>query len=59
MTIAGLLKAGTLTAALLLSGGAADAPAIAPPEGAGWELAWADEFEGDTLDRSKWAPEVS
>jgi len=62
MTIAGLLKAGTLTAALLLSGGAAEAPPtpqLAPLEGAGWELVWADEFAGDALDRSKWAPEVS
>jgi beta-glucanase (GH16 family) len=59
MTIAGLLKAGTLTAALLLSGATKDAPVIAPLEGAGWELAWADEFEGTQLDRSKWTPEVS
>lgn len=59
MTIAGLLKAGTLTAALLLCGGAAHTPAIAPLDGAGWELAWADEFEGDRLDPAKWTPEVS
>lgn len=63
MTIAGLLKAGALTTALLLSGRAAEAPAdapvLAPLEGAGWELAWADEFDGDTLDRAKWTPEVS
>lgn len=58
MTMAGLLKAGTLTAALLLSGGAADQPS-APLEGAGWGLVWADEFEGGSLDRSKWVPEVS
>lgn len=33
----------------------------APAEGvdAQWELVWADEFEGDALDRSKWAPEES
>lgn len=61
MTIAGLLKAGTLTAALLLLGASsppADQP-LAPLEGAGWELVWADEFEGDALDRAKWTPEVS
>jgi len=32
---------------------------IAPLEGADWELVWADEFEGDALDRSKWTPEES
>ena len=31
----------------------------APLEGAGWELVWSDEFDGDTLDRSKWLPEQS
>jgi beta-glucanase (GH16 family) len=60
MKMAGLLKAGTLSAALLLSGGATDETTqLAPREGAGWELVWADEFEGESLDRSKWAPEVS
>ena len=61
MTIAGLLKAGTLTAALLLLGATApgEKQALAPLEGAGWELVWADEFEGAALDRSKWTPEVS
>lgn len=66
MAMAGLLKAGALSAALLCAGGAAPAPAptdapkvMAPLEGAGWELAWADEFDGDSLDRSKWTPEVS
>ncbi|TAD77719.1 MAG: glycoside hydrolase family 16 protein [Sphingomonadales bacterium] len=61
MTIAGLLKAGSLTAALLVSG-AGSPPADQPlvlREGAGWELVWADEFEGTALDRSKWTPEVS
>ncbi|OBV12145.1 family 16 glycosylhydrolase [Erythrobacter dokdonensis] len=56
----GLLKAGALTAALLLCGGsAAPQPNLAPLEGAGWELVWADEFAGDSLDRTKWTPEVS
>lgn len=61
MTRTGLLKAGTLTAALLLLG-ATPPPAeqpLAPREGRGWALVWADEFEGDALDRSKWTPEVS
>lgn len=61
MKMAGLLKAGTLSAALLLLGAASDEPPqqLAPREGAGWELVWADEFDGDSLDRSKWAPEES
>lgn len=71
MNSAGLLKASALAAALqLLSGCAVStappadptprvAPQIAPLEGAGWELVWADEFEGNALDRSKWTPEVS
>ena len=32
---------------------------LAPLDGAGWELVWSDEFDGNELDRSKWAPEVS
>ncbi|GAB4477375.1 MAG: glycoside hydrolase family 16 protein [Erythrobacter tepidarius] len=62
MKIAGLLKAFTLTVALLLFGGAAGEPALhplAPREGRGWELVWADEFDGTALDRSKWTPEES
>lgn len=27
------------------------------PQNKGWSLVWADEFDGDTLDRSKWLPE--
>lgn len=64
MTMAGLLKAGTLTAALLLLGATEplvrDAPAaFVPREGVEWKLVWADEFVGNTLDRSKWMPEES
>lgn len=29
------------------------------PDGAGWALVWADEFNGDRLDTSKWRPEIS
>jgi beta-glucanase (GH16 family)/regulation of enolase protein 1 (concanavalin A-like superfamily) len=36
-----------------LAGGTAISDA-APPSGAGWHLAWNDEFEGDTLDTTKW-----
>ncbi|GAB5457903.1 MAG: glycoside hydrolase family 16 protein [Henriciella sp.] len=27
--------------------------------GADWQIVWQDDFEGDKLDRTKWAPEVS
>lgn len=27
-----------------------------PPEGKAWELVWRDEFDGATLDESKWTP---
>lgn len=62
-------RTAAIVAAALIAGGgcvSASAPspveaelALAPLEGAGWELAWADEFDGDSLDRSKWTPEVS
>ena len=29
------------------------------PQADGWELVWSDDFEGETLDRTKWTPEVS
>ncbi|WP_241761207.1 family 16 glycosylhydrolase [Erythrobacter sp. NAP1] len=32
---------------------------VAPLEGAGWELVWSDEFDGDSLDRTNWTPEQS
>jgi len=28
------------------------------PAAADWQLAWADEFDGDTLDESKWSPDI-
>ena len=73
MIKAGLREAGTLTAALLLLGaalpvsGPVSGPmsepepeqALAPRDGAGWELVWSDEFDGTALDRTKWTPEVS
>ena len=60
MTTAGLRKAGTLTAALLLLGATPPEQAvIAPLDGAGWALVWADEFDGTELDRTRWTPEVS
>ncbi len=38
---------------------AAATSAASPPEAAEWTLVWADEFEGDALDRTKWTPEQS
>lgn len=35
------------------------APAVNPTPDSGWSLVWADEFDGDRLDRSRWSPEVS
>lgn len=57
----GLPEAITLTAALLLLGAAspAEEQQLAPLDGAGWALVWADEFDGTSLDRSKWTPEAS
>lgn len=45
------MSAGLL--ALVLA--AALAPATSAP-GAGWQLAWADEFEGSRIDPAKWTP---
>ena len=28
-----------------------------PPEGNSWKLVWHDEFDGTTLDQSKWVPD--
>ena len=30
-----------------------------PQSASGWTLVWSDEFDGDALDRTKWAPEES
>lgn len=50
--------------AMLGLAGCATAPKMMDddPEGLterGWALVWNDEFDGDALDREKWAPEVS
>ena len=52
-----------LAAGLVLTGcagvGMPDAPPESPISDRGWPLVWADEFDGNVLDRTKWAPEVS
>lgn len=52
-----------LAAGLVLQGCASVAPAPPVTEGVlsdrGWTLVWGDEFDGEALDRTKWAPEVS
>lgn len=63
MRRAGLARIAAGLGGLLLGGGAAAPPPSGAPAdplaAAGWELVWADEFEGNALDRSKWTPEVS
>jgi beta-glucanase (GH16 family) len=39
--------------------GCAGVTAHAQAPAAGWNLVWADEFEGKELDRTKWKPEIS
>ena len=56
--------AGMAGAASVLLAGLACAAQVAEPasvsdESEGWALVWADEFDGTTLDRTKWAPEES
>ncbi len=44
------------------SGGSAPAPAPAPappPPSSGWNLVWADEFNGNSIDQGKWNYEVN
>lgn len=57
-----LLISGVLTicfggCSLLISGSGSESSEFAMPEG--WQTVWLDEFEGESLDRSKWAPEES
>ena len=59
-TIAAIMLAGCNTAAH----DAGERPVAAnvqldTPQAEGWALVWSDEFDGDTLDRSKWLPEES
>lgn len=52
------LLAGGLLAGCV-NGLAASPPPVPTVSDRGWSLVWADEFDGPTLDPSKWAPEVS
>ena len=44
----------TLAAILAAALGSLAPLHAAPPSGAGWNLAWNDEFEGSTMDTAKW-----
>lgn len=47
-----------LAVALECAGGAGAAPAASAQPLDGWELAWADEFDGDALDAAKWNVQI-
>ena len=44
-----------MAAALAFFGGFSPRLEAAPPGGTGWALAWSDEFDGTSLDTSKWS----
>jgi hypothetical protein len=64
------MKAASAIAALILAGCARGEPPVHRTSGGdtaseadsasitGWELAWADEFEGAVIDRQSWTPLV-
>lgn len=61
-----LILAGALSAGGCASASQISEPPPRPPEGPdhlpddrGWELVWADEFDGDALDPERWAAEES
>ena len=55
------VRAGGLGVLAALVGGAAHPGPGAPAQADAphWRIVWSDEFDGDALDREKWAPEVS
>jgi beta-glucanase (GH16 family) len=53
-----LVIAALVVAAVLIAGAAVRAVNLGRDQHkAGWQLAWSDEFDGSSLDLSKWAPE--
>lgn len=54
--LSGLMVSLYTCLAMLASGPVLADPA---PKAAQWTLVWSDEFDGPSLDRNKWAPEVS
>lgn len=43
---------------LALAALAAPLPALAEPNGSGWQLVWSDEFTGPAIDQTKWSFDV-
>ncbi len=58
-TLTGLLGAALLCGCNSAEGRIESARAVSAPERPGMTLVWADEFEGDALDRTKWQAETS
>lgn len=54
-----LTRAGLAALCFAALTGQARAADQTPSTAAGWELVWADEFDGDKLDPGKWKPEKS
>jgi beta-glucanase (GH16 family) len=49
----------SLPIAIIALTGCASTTLVGQPADNGWELVWADEFDGAELDRTKWQPEES
>jgi beta-glucanase (GH16 family) len=59
MRLSTRLVAGGAVFALLAMASACSAPGPEPVVGEGWTLAWSDEFDGESIDASKWSHETN